>query len=66
MSNHQQGDMKPINSPYRTRSEAAEYLRISTQTVDRMIKDRRLDAVKVGHKRLVTLASLERAAGRLE
>jgi excisionase family DNA binding protein len=58
--------MKQIKSPFRTRSEAAEYLRISTQTVDRMIKDRRLETVKVGHLRLVKLESLERAAGRHE
>lgn len=48
-----------INSPYRTRAEAAEYFRRSEQTIDRWVKQRLLETKKIGRARLITLESMQ-------
>jgi excisionase family DNA binding protein len=37
----------PAQSPWMTRSEAATYLRVSPATVDRWVREERLEAFKV-------------------
>lgn len=41
-----------FKSPYMTRNEAAEYLLVSTDTIDRMCRDGKLKAVKVAIRSL--------------
>jgi len=41
-----------------TRAEAAELLRVSKPTIDRMCRDGRLGATKVGAKKLISGADL--------
>ena len=40
--------------------EAAERLRVSVQTVDRMVKRGQLDAIKIGRAVVITEASIQR------
>jgi len=42
-----------------SRKEAAEWLRVSTNTVDRLIRDGHLTTVRIGSRRLVQVESLK-------
>lgn len=42
-----------INQTLLSKKETSEYLRVSTKTVDRLIKDGRIRAFKVGRKVLI-------------
>ena len=51
----------PVSEPLGPRKfEAAERLRVSVQTVDRMVKRGQLDAIKIGRAVVITEASIQR------
>ncbi len=45
-----------------TKKEAGQALRLSRQTVERMVKDKQLDAVKIRGSVRISTASVERVA----
>lgn len=47
-----------IQPKYLSRYEAASHLKVSTKTIDRLIRDNRIKAFKVGKRVLVHLDSL--------
>lgn len=64
------GGLKTIESPFMTRKEAGEYLRVSTDQVDRLALRGRWAVFRVGRgirfRRLDVVRSLELVSGEVE